>query len=136
MWMLEERAVPASVISSSFCQHNFKESVMALKVLMICIAVSTLLTSCAKKSNEVVVYTSVDQVFSEPFLKAWSSNYKDTAFGNGDSSASVQGHEGAKVEKKATIQLSFSHRTTRNDTEQNMCVLRNFKNRSVSRVSV
>ena len=27
------------------------------------------LASCGKKSNEVVVYTSVDQVFSEPILR-------------------------------------------------------------------
>jgi iron(III) transport system substrate-binding protein len=43
---------------------------MRLKASLIGWAVCSLaLTSCAKKSNEVVVYTSIDQVFSEPILK-------------------------------------------------------------------
>lgn len=43
---------------------------MSLKTPLFAFAICALLwTSCAKKSNEVVVYTSVDQVFSEPILK-------------------------------------------------------------------
>lgn len=41
-----------------------------LKASLIVLAVcSLILTSCAKKSDDVVVYTSIDQVFSEPILK-------------------------------------------------------------------
>src|SRR5574341_299399 len=42
---------------------------MSLKTSIISFAACALLTSCSKKSNEVIVYTSVDQVFSEPILK-------------------------------------------------------------------
>ncbi|MCI0695722.1 extracellular solute-binding protein [candidate division KSB1 bacterium] len=41
---------------------------MFLKILILVIC-SFPLFSCSKKSSEVVVYTSVDQVFSEPILK-------------------------------------------------------------------
>jgi hypothetical protein len=41
---------------------------MFLKTLILVIC-SFPLFSCSKASNEVVVYASVDQVFSEPILK-------------------------------------------------------------------
>jgi len=42
---------------------------MWLKASTLIFAACLLLTSCTKKSDEVVVYTSIDQVFSEPILK-------------------------------------------------------------------
>jgi iron(III) transport system substrate-binding protein len=43
---------------------------MMLKSSLIALAICSLfMTSCTTKSSEVVVYTSVDQVFSEPILK-------------------------------------------------------------------
>lgn len=41
--------------------------------IFIIIAIATLFFSCNKSKNEVVVYTSVDQVFSEPVLKAFET---------------------------------------------------------------
>ncbi|MEJ7830604.1 MAG: hypothetical protein WKF91_20510, partial [Segetibacter sp.] len=37
--------------------------------LLLSSVIAFLLTSCTSKNNIVVVYTSVDQVFSEPVLK-------------------------------------------------------------------
>ncbi len=47
-----------------------------MKILSIIIALLiTLFTiSCSNKFNEVVVYTSVDQIFSEPILKGFEKN--------------------------------------------------------------
>jgi iron(III) transport system substrate-binding protein len=40
-------------------------------VLLLPLALAALLASCKSKGNEVVVYTSVDQVFSEPVFRAF-----------------------------------------------------------------
>jgi iron(III) transport system substrate-binding protein len=44
-------------------------------------AVLTLLASCGKRPNDVVVYTSVDQVFSEPILRAFEKQTGATVRG-------------------------------------------------------
>ncbi len=42
---------------------------MVRKILLLSLLIITTFYNCAKKENEVVVYTSTDQVFSEPVLK-------------------------------------------------------------------
>lgn len=42
---------------------------MKIKLLFISIIIISFFIGCSKKSNEVVVYTSVDQVFAEPVLQ-------------------------------------------------------------------
>jgi iron(III) transport system substrate-binding protein len=42
---------------------------MKIKFLFLSIVVLSFLSGCSKKSNEVVVYTSVDQIFAEPILQ-------------------------------------------------------------------
>ena len=41
--------------------------------LLFAIIITLLITGCGEKSNEVVVYTSVDQIFSEPILKEFET---------------------------------------------------------------
>ncbi len=42
---------------------------MKIRILLIALLITLIVTGCSDNSSEVIVYTSVDQVFSEPVLK-------------------------------------------------------------------
>lgn len=53
-----------------FNPHHFRTCRTGLVLVLAC-ATAALLGSCGRRTNEVVVYTSVDQVFSEPIFRAF-----------------------------------------------------------------